>query len=193
MPFLEDSVLNYRLLIILVPFLFSCSKKDAADSASLSANANGGPDGTIPQSGQEYGGGERIVLTPYGMSFLIPADWKGEVGEREFVLGHEETSAVALVTAARIAEADVRQAFTERIEIFEGIYMVPEGSPSESGNVTSSAYDITGEQDGSSWKGYIAATVGGFEWTSFTIGLAPSSHQDFLSSAVNDINSSIVL
>ena len=79
--------------------------------------------------------------------------------------GLRDLTAVALVTAARIAEADVRQAFTERIEIFEGIYMVPEGSPSESGNVTSSAYDVTGEQDGSSWKGYIAATVGGFEWT----------------------------
>jgi len=173
----------FWLTLSLIPLTIGCDG-DKGD-------AHG--DATTAQEGVTYNDGEKVFLEQYGLTFVIPTDWTGSLEDGVFGLTNEDLGAAALVTAVRISKADLKDAFKERMEIADGVYMVQEGSTSESGDVLTSPYDITGEQDGSSWKGYIAATVGGFDWTSISLGLSPSNKKDSMVSAIDAINSSITL
>jgi hypothetical protein len=187
------------LSLFLTPLMVGC----AGDGDKATAPPGSGPfgdgntlqggDGTTPQEGVNYNDGEKIFLAQYGLTFVIPTDWAGSFEDGMFSLANQEMGSAAFVTAIRISKADLKNAFKERLDLGGGIYMVPEGSLSESADVFSSSYDITGEQDGSSWKGYVAATVGDFDWTSISIGLAPVGQKDAMVSATETINSSITL
>lgn len=149
--------------------------------------------GTTPESGVVYDGGEKIYLQQYGLSFLIPDNWKGETDGSAFVLYTSESDAVVMLTAARISEDDLEEALEENIELGDDVWMVPEDNPSQSGNTMSAPYDVTGEQDGSSWKGYISTVMGSYDWTAINLGLSPSNDEDFMVSAIDDISDSVTL
>jgi len=162
-------------------------KYDTANEASALL------DGTAAQEGQTYDSGDKISILQYGLSFTIPSGWSGQLEDGVFALANDSMGAAALVTAVRISKSDLKNAFRERQEIGDGVYMVQEGSTSESGNALSSRYDVIGEQDGSSWKGYIAAQVGDFDWTSISLGLSPTPQTESMVDAIDSIDASITL
>ena len=156
-------------------------------------DADGYSGGTPPEAGVTYDAGERIYFPQYGLAFVIPSGWKGEVDDRTFVMNTSSSDAVAMVTALRIDEADLKDAFGENVDLGSNIWMVPEDNFSKSGNVLTAPYDITGEQDGSTWKGYIAAVVGGHKWVSISLGIAPSGDKSDLVSGIDSIAASVTL
>jgi len=177
--------LSHLTVLLSMALIFGCADSEDGQDASIN--------GIIPENGETYTGGQRIFLDQYGLGFQIPAGWSGQYDEGVFGLTNAAETAAGMVTAVRISSAELEAAMDERMEVSEGVFMVQEGSVTRSGNSFTSSYDITGEQDGSSWKGYIAATVGAFEWTSVALGLSPSGERDAMADAMDDINASVEL
>jgi hypothetical protein len=196
--------MNTFQLSLVALLALGCTRGDDKDQeddndggwSNSNDSSNDGGGGTTPEAGVTYDGGERIYFPQYGLAFEIPSGWRGamdEVDERSFVMSPSSSDAVAMVTAMRIDEADLKDAFSENLDLGSDIWMVPEDNFSESGNILSAPYDITGEQDGSTWKGYIAAVVGGHKWASIGLGIAPSGDKSTLVSAIDAIAESVTL
>jgi len=83
-------------------------------------------DGTVPQSGEVYSGGTRILLPDTGISFDIPESLYGAGDRSTFDIGHEDWwGLVSVVGLEDVGQADLESYLGGTLDMGGGEYWVP--------------------------------------------------------------------
>ncbi len=100
------------------------------------------------QTGQSYQGRVKLVFPRAGVSFILPAGWKGKVpnGKDVFLLGNNSLSAIGVIGIKKQTAAAILQEMRRPIPFLANTQLMLVGSVKRKGNTLFGLYRVQGSQ-----------------------------------------------
>ncbi len=153
------------------------------DLMSLSQNKT--VDGIEAVQSKTFPGNTRVKFSLMGLSFVIPAQWKGQLFTEAFVMTHKDNVAKIVVMPDKATKAQSLESMSNTIDMGDGIFFQPNSQITKLGNFLMAEYQILGTNQPS--VGYIVKAFADNGGGYVLVSLAAADKLDILKSAASEI------
>ncbi len=142
------------------------------------------------QAGAEYIGPKHLSIEKIGVSFDLPAGWKGGLpqGEDTFLIARDGIEGYIFITAEQTTVAQAQAALSQPLPVAP-LVMTPKGAPTVSGSHITNDYTVTGGV--TPLEGRATAKIGSTGWGVMVLAVSTSTDLPVFTKAAAEIVRSV--